>query len=72
MEHPPHHETISLREWFSDKLQVLEDKLDTIIRASDDDRRRLSKVEVAIAILQWGYALGAVIALWWVYERGKP
>lgn len=74
----------NLDQKLEDKTESLNQKIDSLIqdlaREREYDRKesamaseRLRKAEVAIAILQWGYALGAIVAMWWVYERsGAP
>jgi len=70
--HDDHEPVVSLRDFLGEKIRQVDQKLDVLIQAASEDRVRLNQIEVAIAVLRWGYALGALVALWYIYERGQP
>ena len=70
--HDEHEPVVSLRDFLGEKIRQVDQKLDVLIQAASEDRVRLNQIEVAIAVLRWGYGLGALVALWYIYERGRP
>ena len=62
------HPGVSLREFFDEKFARLEEKAEEIIALQKETNGRVRKAEIAIAILQWAYAVGAGIVGWLALE----
>lgn len=67
--------TVSLREFFDEKfaehsgrLEGLDKKADAILIEVRATNGRVRKAEVAIAILQWAYAIGAAVLAGWFFD----
>ena len=74
----PEHETVSLRDLLDEKFRALTEKVDTIdekvdktIGLQETTNGRVRKAEVAIAILQWAYMLGAAVMAAWFFDIVK-
>lgn len=59
---------IELRDYLDGQHQVLVDKLNRIEAKQDYTNGRLQKAEIAIAVLQWAYALGVAVVGWVIYK----
>lgn len=71
-------DTVSLRDLLESKLTSLDQKVDRIIQGQKETSAwlvvldgRVRKMEIAVALLQWAYGLGAVIVGWVVVEIVK-
>lgn len=64
-----HSNGVSLREFFDEKFDALDSKADQIIALQRETNGRVRKAEVAIAILQWAYAIGVAVIGWLVVSR---
>lgn len=64
-------DTVSLREFFNQKFENIDDKLETIIAKQDITNGRVRRAEVAIAILQWAYGIGAAVVAGWFFNLIK-
>lgn len=60
---------VSLREFFDEKFRSLDDKADRIIALQEATNGRVRRAEIAIAILQWAYAIGIAVIGWLVVTR---
>jgi len=60
--------TVSLREFFDEKFDGLDKKADAILIEVRSTNGRVRKAEVAIAILQWAYAIGAAVLAGWFFD----
>jgi|JI10StandDraft_1071094.scaffolds.fasta_scaffold89142_3 hypothetical protein len=49
-------------------LQYIKERLDQILDQTTATNGRLRKAEIAIAILQWGYGLGAAVTAAWFFN----
>ena len=47
-------------------LQYIKERLDQILDQTTATNGRLRRAEIAIAILQWGYGIGAAVTMAWV------
>lgn len=54
-----------LREVVDAKLDAITDKLDLVLAKQDTTNGRVRKAEIAVAVLQWGYGLGAFLGAAW-------
>lgn len=63
------HNGVSLREFFDEKFDALDSKADQIIALQRETNGRVRKAEMAIAILQWAYAIGIAVIGWLVVTR---
>lgn len=52
-------DTVSLREFLDEKLKAINEKADKIIELQGITNGRVRKNEIAIAVLQWAYGIGA-------------
>ena len=64
--------SVSLLTFFEAKFAHIDEKLETIIAKQDITNGRVRRAEVAIAILQWAYGLGAAVAAGWFFNLFKP
>lgn len=47
-------------------LRYIKERLDQILHQTTATNGRLRRAEIAIAILQWGYGIGAAVTMAWV------
>lgn len=62
---------VSLRDFFQEKFQHLDQKADQIITLQQVTNGRVRAAEKAIAVLSWAYGLGVVVLGWLVVEAVK-
>lgn len=63
---------VSLREFFDEKFRALSAQNEEIIELQKLTNGRVRAAEIAIAVLSWAYALGAVVLGWLVVRELKP
>lgn len=59
---------VSLREFFEERFANLNEKLDQVLAKQDITNGRVRRAEVAIAILQWAYGIGAAVLAAWFFN----
>ncbi len=59
-------EQVSLRDFFDEKFDALNDKAEQIIELQKQTNGRVRAAEKAIAVLSWAYGLGVVVIGWLV------
>lgn len=61
-------DTVSLREFLDEKLKAINEKADKIIELQGITNGRVRKNEIAIAVLQWAYAVGTAVMAAWFFD----
>lgn len=59
-------EHVSLREFFDEKFDALNEKAEQIIELQKQTNGRVRAAEKAIAVLSWAYGLGVAVIGWLV------
>lgn len=59
-------EQVSLRDFFDEKFDALNDKAEQIIELQKQTNGRVRAAEKAIAVLSWAYGLGVAVIGWLV------
>lgn len=59
-------EHVSLRDFFDEKFNALNDKAEQIIELQKLTNGRVRSAEKAIAVLSWAYGLGVAVIGWLV------
>lgn len=59
-------EQVSLRDFFDEKFNALNDKAEQIIELQKQTNGRVRAAEKAIAVLSWAYGLGVAVIGWLV------
>lgn len=59
-------EQVSLRDFFDEKFNALNDKAEQIIELQKLTNGRVRAAEKAIAVLSWAYGLGVAVIGWLV------
>lgn len=61
-------DSVSLRDLIDEKFRALNEKVDTIIELQGITNGRVRKNEIAIAVLQWAYAVGTAVMAAWFFD----
>ena len=59
-------EQVSLRDFFDEKFNALNEKAEQIIELQKQTNGRVRAAEKAIAVLSWAYGLGVAVIGWLV------